>query len=152
MRPTSNMGIRPLFQNILVANDGSEGARKALVTAIELAQIYEADLHVVTVEERLPQHQGSVVGGELRPKAQAADYLRRVLIQAGMTATVLRERLTPHVLAGHEVETIVTFIAEHQFDLLIVGFMGHSKIFGQEWGSTSQNLTRLAPCSVLVVK
>lgn len=152
MLPSFNIATRPLFQKILVANDGSEGARKALLAAIELAQIYEADLHVVTVEERLPQHQGSVVGGELRPKAQAADYLRRVLIQAGLTATASRERLTPHLLAGHEVEAIVTFIAEHQFDLLIVGFMGHSKIFGQEWGSTSQNLTRLAPCPVLVVK
>jgi hypothetical protein len=35
---------------------------------------------------------------------------------------------------------------------LVVGFMGYSTIFGHEWGSTSQNLTRLAPCAVLVVK
>ncbi len=90
--------------------------------------------------------------GELRPKAQAAECLQRTIIQAGLTATASRVRLTPHVLAGHEVQTILTFIAEHRFDLLVVGFMGHSKIFGQEWGSTSQNLTRLAPWSVLVVK
>lgn len=152
MRPTSNIGTRPLFQNILVANDGSEGARKALVAAIELAQRYEAELHVVTVEEHLPQHQGSVISGELRSKAQAAEYLQRAMIQAGLTATASRVRLTPHVLVGHEVQTIVTFITEQGFDLLVVGFMGHSKVFGDEWGSTSQNLTRLTPCTVLVVK
>ena len=33
-----------------------------------------------------------------------------------------------------------------------LGFMGHSRIFERVWGSTSQNLTRLAPCSVLVAK
>ncbi len=142
----------PDFRKILVANDGSEGAHRALAAAIEWAQIYEAELHVVTVEEHLPQHQGSVIGGELRPKAQADEYLQRAMIQTGLMAAASRVRLTPHVLTGHEVQTIVTFIAEHRFDLLVVGFMGHSKIFGQEWGSTSQNLTRLAPCSVLVVK
>jgi nucleotide-binding universal stress UspA family protein len=141
-----------LFGKILVANDGSEGARKALAAAIELAQIYEAEMHVVTVEERLPQHEGSVICGELRSKTEAADYLRRTTIQAGLLATNAGMRVTPHVLAGHEVETIVTFLAEHRFDLLVVGFMGHSKIFGDEWGSTSQNLTRLASCAVLVVK
>ena len=145
MRPSSNIGTRPLFRNILVANDGSEGARKALMAAIELAQIYEAELHGVTVEEHLPQHQGSVIGGELRPKAQAAEYLQRAMIQPGLTATASRVRLTPHVLAGHVVETLVTFIADHRCDLLVVGVMGHSQIFGHEWGSTSQNLTDLHP-------
>ncbi len=141
-----------LFGRILVANDGSKGARKALAAAIELAQRYEAELHVITVEEHLPQHQGSVISGELRSKAQASDYLAKTVIQAGMFATNYGARLTPHVLSGHEVETIVTFLTEHRFDLLVVGFIGHSKIFGSEWGSTSQNLTRLASCSVLVVK
>jgi len=33
-----------------------------------------------------------------------------------------------------------------------VGFMGHSRIYERIWGSTSQSLTRLSPCSVLVAK
>ncbi|MCS6860420.1 MAG: universal stress protein [Abditibacteriales bacterium] len=55
-------------------------------------------------------------------------------------------------VAGHEVESIVNFCKEGDFDLLIIGFMGHSRIFERVWGSISQTLTRLAPCSVLVVK
>jgi nucleotide-binding universal stress UspA family protein len=46
----------------------------------------------------------------------------------------------------------VTFAKDHGFDLLVIGFMGHSKIFGRIWGSTSQNLAKLSPCTVLVVK
>jgi len=35
---------------------------------------------------------------------------------------------------------------------VVIGFMGHSKIYDRVWGSTSQNLTRLVPCTVMVVK
>jgi nucleotide-binding universal stress UspA family protein len=55
-------------------------------------------------------------------------------------------------MPGHEVETIIDFCREGGFDLLVVGFMGHSRIYERIWGSTSQTLTRLAPCSVLVAK
>ena len=90
MRASSNIGNRAIFRNILVAHNGSEGARKALVAAIELAQIYEAALHGMTVEEHLPQHQGSVISGASRPKAQATEYLQSTMIQAGLTATASR--------------------------------------------------------------
>ena len=44
------------------------------------------------------------------------------------------------------------YAKEGEFDLLVIGFMGHSKIFGRVWGSTSQNITKLSPCTVVVVK
>jgi len=53
---------------------------------------------------------------------------------------------------GHEVETIIRHARDGDYDLLVVGFMGHSRVFGRIWGGTSQNLAKLAPCSVLVVK
>ena len=76
MRSSSNIGSRALFRNMLVANDGSEGARDALVGAIEPAQVFEAELHVMTVEEHRLQRQGSVISGAWRPKVQAAKYLQ----------------------------------------------------------------------------
>ena len=54
--------------------------------------------------------------------------------------------------AGHEAETIVTFAKEGRFDLLVIGFVGHSNIWGRIMGSTTQNISRLAPCSVVIVK
>jgi nucleotide-binding universal stress UspA family protein len=56
------------------------------------------------------------------------------------------------VIAGHEVETIVDHDRDHHFDLAVVGFMGHSKIYDRVWGSTSQNIARLVPCTAMVVK
>jgi nucleotide-binding universal stress UspA family protein len=140
-----------MFHKILVANDGSDGALKAVQAAIDLAKRYEADLHEISVEEHLP-HYAATVGEVIEAKQEAVDYFRKVTSAAEMAARAHGVQLTSHVVPGHEVEAIVTFAKERGFDLLVIGFMGHSKIFGRIWGSTSQNLTKLAGCSVLVVK
>jgi len=140
-----------MFRKILVANDGSEGAKKAVRAAIDLAKRYEAELHELSVEEHLP-HYAATVGEVLESKQEAADYFRKVTGEAEQVAQASGVTLHSHILPGHEVETIVTFAKDHGFDLLVIGFMGHSKIFGRIWGSTSQNLAKLAPCTVLVVK
>lgn len=140
-----------MFRKILVANDGSDGAKKAVQVAIDLAKRYEAELHEISVEEHLP-HYAATVGEIVEAKQEALDYYRKVARETELAAQAQGVRLTSHVLPGHEVETIVTFAKDHGFDLLVIGFMGHSKIFGRIWGSTSQNLTKLSPCTVLVVK
>jgi nucleotide-binding universal stress UspA family protein len=140
-----------MFRKILVANDGSEGAKKAVQVAIDLAKRYEAELHEISVEEHLP-HYAATVGEIIEAKQEALDYFRKVARETELAALARGVRLTSHVLPGHEVETIVTFAKDHGFDLLVIGFMGHSKIFGRIWGSTSQNLAKLSPCTVLVVK
>lgn len=140
-----------MFRKILVANDGSEGAKKALLKAVDLAKRYEAELHQICVEEKLP-HYAAAVGEVVEAKQEAADYFRQVTREAESAAQAQGVRLTSHVVPGHEVETVVTFAKDQGMDLLVIGFMGHSKIFGRIWGSTSQNLTKLSPCTVLVVK
>ncbi|MGE5443272.1 MAG: universal stress protein [Ignavibacteriales bacterium] len=69
----------------------------------------------------------------------------------------LFEKLTSLYFAQYKgrcetLEKVINYINEGKFDLLVIGFMGHSKIFGRIWGSTSQTITRLAPCTVMVVK
>ena len=48
--------------------------------------------------------------------------------------------------------TIAEFCRERSFDVLVVGFMGHSMLYNRIIGSTTDRLVDLAPCSVLVVK
>jgi nucleotide-binding universal stress UspA family protein len=140
-----------MFRKILVANDGSEGARKAMIAAIDLAKKYKAELHSISVEEHLP-HYAATVGEVLEEHDEANIYFKKVNEEAMALGLQNGIALHTHVLPGHEVETVVNFAKDHQFDLLVIGFMGHSKIFGRIWGSTSQNLARLSPCTVLVVK
>jgi nucleotide-binding universal stress UspA family protein len=139
------------FNKILVANDGSEGAKKALRVAVELAKRFDAELHSICVEQDLP-HYAATVGEVVEAKIEKNAYFDKVNQEAIEFAA--KEGITLHtkVVAGHEVEKIVTYVNEGKFDLLIIGFMGHSRVFGRIWGSTSQTLTRLAPCTVMVVK
>jgi nucleotide-binding universal stress UspA family protein len=140
-----------MFEKILCANDGSDGAQKAFNTALELAIFLKADLHMVSVEEKLPRCPTDVE--EFRGEKERQDeYFEEVVEQCRVRAAYKGKTLQSSVIIGPEVKTIVEFVRKGGFDLLVLGFTGHSKVFDQLWVGTSQNLTRMAPCSVLVVK
>jgi nucleotide-binding universal stress UspA family protein len=140
-----------MFRKILIAHDGSEGAKKALREGVGLAKIFNAELHSVSIKGK-PSHYAETVGEVMEQQEEADKFFARVTSEAVAMAREQGIDLKCTVLAGHEVETIIKFAREGQYDLLVVGFMGHSRAFGRIWGGTSQNLTKTAPCSVLVVK
>jgi nucleotide-binding universal stress UspA family protein len=133
-----------------VANDGSPGALKALAAAIALAKRDSAALHMVTVEE-LPRFPASIDEVE-EEKAEANHRLTPVIEAARAQAQAGGIALEAHLLLGHPVHTIVTLVNEEHFELLVVGFMGHTRLYQQIIGSTTERLVRLAPCAVLVIK
>ena len=139
-----------VHKKILHGLDGSDGSFKALEAAIELAKRYGAELHTVSVEE-VP-HYGGTVGEIVEAKEAANGKYGRAMQRARQMAQAQGVELHCHAFVGHEVKTIVEFIKEKGFDLLIIGFMGHSALYDRVMGSTCQGLVRLAPCDVLVVK
>ena len=140
-----------MYTKILVANDGSEHAKLALDTGIELASRLQAELHMICVEEHLP-HYAATVGEVLEEKAEEDSYFATIVRQAKEQAAQQGVELHAVITPGHEVETVVKHVEANRFDLLIIGFMGHSRVLGRIMGGSAANLTRLAPCSVLVVK
>ncbi len=134
-----------------LGNDGSEGAKKALKTAIQTARQFNAELHTISVEEHLP-HYAATVGEVLEAKEEKNGYFKKINEEAKEMAAKEGVILHAEVIPGHEVKTIVNHAKDNHFDLVVIGFMGHSKIYGRVWGSTSQNITRLVPCTVMVVK
>lgn len=140
-----------MFRKILVANDGSDHARLALTKAIELAICSRAELHMISVEEHLP-HYAATVGEVLEEKNEEDSYFAGVAREAKAEAAAKGIDLRVTITPGHEVEAIVRHVQEGQFDLLVLGFMGHSRVLGRIMGGSAGNLTRLAPCSVLLIK
>ena len=138
-----------MYRKILVANDGSPGALKALAGAIETAKRDGAALHMITVEE-LPRFPASIDEVE-EEKTEANHRLAPVIEAARAQAQAAGIALETHLLPGHPVHTIVALINEEHFELL-VGFMGHTRLYEQIIGSTTERLVRLAPCAVLVIK
>ncbi len=140
-----------MYRKLLVAYDGSEGSRKALKRAVQIALAFGAELHSISVEVDLPQYVATV--GEFEEvKAQKDAYFNQLTGEAVESARVEGISLIPHVVAGHAVDSIVDFCKEGEFDLLITGFTGHSRIYERIWGGISRNLARFSPCSVLIEK
>jgi nucleotide-binding universal stress UspA family protein len=140
-----------MFRKVLVAYDGSEGSRRALHVGIELAKGLGAELYSISVVERLPHYAATV--GEVREAQEEFErFFQRLTKQGRDLAALQGVGLETVVRPGHEVETIVTFAREGAFDLLLIGFVGHSNIWGRVMGSTTQNISRLAPCTVMIVK
>ena len=140
-----------MFRKILVAYDGSEGSRRALRAAIELAKRHEAEVQTISVMEHLP-HYAATVGEVKEAQAEFEAFFRELTKQARDQAALQGVELETVVKPGHEVETIVGYARDGGFDLLLLGFAGHSNIWGRIMGSTTQNISRLSPCSVLIVK
>jgi nucleotide-binding universal stress UspA family protein len=140
-----------MYRRILVAYDGSEGARAALKQGIALAKALNAELSCVLVEEHLPHYAASI--SEVKAaKEEIDEHFRTLAKQARDLAALGGIDMETIVRQGHEVETIVTIAKDGQFELLVIGYHGHSAIFGRIMGSTAQSIVRLAPCSVLLAK
>src|SRR5260370_37592449 len=87
-----------MYRRILVANDGSPGALKALAAAIALAKRDGAALHMVTIEE-LPRFPATIDEIE-EEKAEANHRLAPVLDAARAQAQAAGEATGTHPAPG----------------------------------------------------
>ena len=138
------------YKKILHGLDGSEGSFKALESALEIAARCGAELHTISVEE-VPHYPGTV-GEVVEAKDMENGRYAKAVAKAQSMAEERGMELKCHVFVAHEVKAVVEFVKAERFDLLVIGFMGHSAIYERVMGSTCQSLVRMAPCSVLVVK
>jgi len=139
-----------MHRKILHGLEGSPGSLKALEEALALAMALGTQLHTLSVEE-VP-HYPETIGEFVEEKEAVNGAFKDALKTAREMATAQGVAIHCHVIVGHEVKTFVEFIKQQGFDLLVIGFMGHSALYDRVMGSTCQSLVRLAPCAVLVVK
>lgn len=140
-----------MFSKVAVAYDGSDGSKKALRHAVDLAHCIGTELNSITVEESLPMYVGTPEEAEII-QDQMANYVRQLARDARALAAEKGVVLNPYAITGHEVGAIVDFIGSGGYDLLIIGSRGHSKLYELLIGSTAHGLVNAVNCSVLVVK
>lgn len=140
-----------MFRKILLAYDGSAGARRALNVAIELARTCGAELWSLSVEERLP-HLAATIGEMEEEKEFANHFFQEALSAAYLQALKAGVELKSEVQAGHAARTIVDFSRQGGFDLVILGSSGHSRAWLMFLGTTAEKVSRHAPCTVLLVR
>jgi nucleotide-binding universal stress UspA family protein len=138
------------FQRILAANDGSENAFKALGAACDLAAKYQAELHVILVEEvpALPLTLSEVQDVKASEDRQVRTHIKRsesIAARAGVAVEC-------HVFTGHVVRNVVDFATDNGFDLLVIGATGHAAFYEQMMGTRADRIAHMARCPVLIVR
>ncbi len=125
-----------MYAKILVANDGSAGGLKALTAAIELARQDSAELHMVTVEElpRIPGKHRRNRGGKGRGEPSPRPRYRS---GKGPGPSGRRDDRDPSRPRPCRRRDRSGWSMQHGFDLLVVGFMGHSQLYERIIGGTT---------------
>jgi nucleotide-binding universal stress UspA family protein len=146
-----------MFKRILVPFDGSESSARALATAIDLARSSGGFLRVIHQLEDL-----SYVAA-FEPSAAGAGELSRVMREAGQR--LLAESTATARAAGIEADNMLLdrhgrrlgdAIAEAaklwNADLIVVGTHGRRGVARAVLGSGAEQVIRMAPVPVLVVR
>jgi len=139
-----------MFDKILVAYHGTDRALRAFDAAVQMAHRQDAELHMISVAEDVPRQAELIAEVEDAMQREDSRYCQ-LASQAKLRAALHSVSLHCAVVVGRKVRAIVEFIQKGQFDLLVIG-ESRPSVSGLLLGSTSEKLTNLARCNVLVVK
>lgn len=147
-----------MFQNILVAIDGSEVSTRALETAVELSEKFGAGLHLFHVvrEMQVPLNPGLMEEYE-KLQRERHDLLsatgEQLLNQAKRTAEAKGiASVESDVGAGDPATAIVDYAARNQIDLIVIGSRGLGQVAGLLLGSVSRKVSNTSKTTCLIVK
>jgi len=154
-----------MFNNILVAFDGSEHSKKALSYALELAEKFGGKItlvHVYSSVVPLTPSVDTLSAPTLTPPASAAIAAKiteeakqrgeRVLDEAVHAVKARGVSVDKVLREGDAVKEIVAVAQERKIDLIVVGHRGLGKLKELFLGAVSEGVSHKAPCPVLIAK
>ena len=143
--------IPSAFKTILVGDDGTPEAERAVEVAISLAQSLGAKLIVLGVVEP-PSAESQAEGYGLETVSQARERLKEKLHQKIQAIAQSEIEVITEIFEGKPDEVIVQRVEEDSVNLVVVGRRDIARVRHWLEGSTSESLVRHCPVSVLVVQ
>jgi nucleotide-binding universal stress UspA family protein len=139
-----------MFNKVVFAYDGSEGARVALERIKEWLERAHPELHLVSVG-RLPEY--AETRDEIDDaREQAEKHYGKILEEALVELGKICVEAKTHVLFGKPSEEILHQAAEVGADLIVLGTHPKNVVRRRLLGGTADKILDYAHCSVLVVK
>lgn len=148
-----------LFKRVLCGIDFSTCTMRALDFATSIARETGGELTVVHVMELLPDGPAATDGASWIQAQTVADYLaasradQRARLDAAVPPDVSTYCTVNTVMAtGKPYREILRVAADRQSDLIVIGVHGSHPVERLLFGSTAQQLVRLASCPVLTIR
>jgi nucleotide-binding universal stress UspA family protein len=163
-----------MYQNVLYPTDGSDGAEAALTNARDLAETYDATVHVLYVAEETQPHglasdvevtgSGGMVGDpEGGQAAMEGDRTkadeRQAQVEARGTEVVetaaerfgdVQTRTAVH--SGNPYQVILDYTEANDIDLVVMGTHGRTGLDRYLLGSVTEKVVRTSDVPVLTVR
>lgn len=142
-----------MFKKILVATDASEYSRRALQSALDLAQKFQAQIVLLFVAYTPEAYWGYNSAYSIEITREEIEERGWLTLGAALEGIDLKNvPLKKKMLQGHPSTVILEEIVNENIDLVVMGSHGYGPIAGAVLGSVSQRVLRKATCPVLIVK
>jgi nucleotide-binding universal stress UspA family protein len=146
-----------MINKILTATDCSEDSREALKFACDLAERFDATVHIVHVPQGAAADRVMVLGGASimmhAPRKQIEDAGRK-LIESAVTFAKEHgcDNVTTELRAGDPANELVESAKENDADCIVIGSRGLGAFGSLVLGSVSYKVNNTAPCTCITVR
>jgi len=148
-----------MFQNIIVALDGSKHSKRAAHVAIDLAKRYGSKLQFITVTKKPPrlsdelQRYMDIEHLKGTTDVLVTNVAKNILAEAEEDARSKGlETVKTIAKSGPVARTIVDVAKRQKADLIVMGSRGLGTVEGFLLGSVSHKVVSLADCNVMTVR
>ena len=139
-----------MFENILLAVDGSDHSLKAAKLAGDLARLSGGKLRVLTAYEKVPSYLGEPnLSQAIAKRTEKAEI---VLDSATKEIGDIPGGCETDMLSGDPAEAILRAVDTFDIDLIVMGTRGQGDIKSLLLGSQSHKVVSAAPCPVMLVR
>lgn len=140
-----------MFENILLAVDGSEHALHAARVASNLANVMKSQtLRIVFAYDPIPVHLGEpYLQDAINARLNEAEQIVQKAVQA---VGAVSAEIHTELIEGNPAEVIIEVAQTNNSNVIVMGSRGLGKLAGLLLGSTSQKVVSHAPCPVLIVR
>lgn len=141
------------MKNILAAIDFSDVSSIVVEKAAELAESFNCKLWLIHIAAPDPDFVGYGTAPTFRRESRAETlkqehrYLHDKALELGENGI----DVTPLLVQGATIETILKEASKLEVDTIVIGSHGHGSLYKTLVGSVSEGIIRQASCPVLVV-
>lgn len=140
-----------MYDTILIPTDGSEGAGRGVDHGLNIADKYDATVHVLYVIDTRIYGESTDVSTEAQELAAVRDIGEEALQLVVDQAEKLGLKTVTAIDRGVPYEAIVDYAETHAVDLVVMGIHGRSAVKRPHIGSVTDRVIRTTTIPVLPV-